>query len=259
MSFSNKPCLSILVLGEDTGKDAPEALRKLVRTMLRLVEPNVQTHRVLFSPVDQQAAPALRANTWKSKKPRDRVHKIRLFQTVARKLAESDGFVFWHVDGDTAWAKRGKSENAKKFESIARAGVGQALQTPARSKHAPNQEQVKHQLESLICIMPFYSIEAWLFQNTEVLRQLCNERYQGHGLEQVETWENDRGLLDEVVKIKERSELPFRAEHNGELSTQFPGEVVRSVGKSFDAVVTKLSECGELVAALERTQQQPHS
>ncbi|MGB1275270.1 MAG: hypothetical protein ACPG77_05920 [Nannocystaceae bacterium] len=246
------PCLSILVLGEDSGKDAPKMLRKLVGTMLRLVEPQVQTQRVRFSPVDPEAQAALRSNTWKSTKQRDRVHKVRLFRTVARKLAEQDGFVFWHVDGDTAWSQRVKSENYKKFESLARQGVRGALQSPVRGP-VPNEVQVIRQIKRLICIMPFYSIEAWLFQNTDVVRRLCRKYYQDRGLEQVLEWENQRSLLDEIIKIKKQSGLPFADKHNLELSIGFPGEVVEDVGTSFQAVVNELRNCKELVAALELT------
>lgn len=109
------PCLSILLLTEDSGCDSHETLRALVKKMLLLVDPACQTQpqRLELCPQPEHAARAMHANIWKSRSPRDRFKLVDLRETIATKLLEEDGFVFFHFDGDRPWGERTESEWAR--------------------------------------------------------------------------------------------------------------------------------------------------
>ena len=107
-------------------------------------------------------------------------------------------------------------------------------------------------MERLKQAVPYYSIEAWLFQNTSEAIQLCETHYSGRDAEQFRAWEQDRPALDEVVKPKES--VCLGAKHNLALASKsFPARQVRGTGKSFAAVIQALSQDAELCEALKRT------
>jgi len=80
--------------------------------------------------------------------------------------------------------------------------------------------------------MPFYSIEAWTYQNTAVSVRLCNARYGGRDAAVFAEWAADPGRLDEVERVKEVAVL--KGKHNLELASDgFPAETRFRAGKSF--------------------------
>lgn len=100
-------------------------------------------------------------------------------------------------------------------------------------------------------LVPFYSIEAWLYQNTAEARRLC-EASCGRHLDKIASWEAVRGDLDEEPQPKEQ--LCLRGEHNLRLATAgFPAEDALKTDKSYAAAVMDLLECPDLCTALART------
>ncbi|MFS8071802.1 MAG: hypothetical protein ACMG6S_35980 [Byssovorax sp.] len=100
-------------------------------------------------------------------------------------------------------------------------------------------------------LTPFYSIEAWLYQNTIEARRLCATAC-GRHLEMIKEWEEKGGALDEISKPKEVLCLKDRCSH--ELASHgFPYEQAFAVGKSYADTVMHLVECDELCAAIVRT------
>src|SRR5262249_35103285 len=153
---------------EDHAPRAHEAVRTLAKKMLTLVDPACRTHRIEFEELNVEAARMLKGSGWKSTKPRDQPKLVAMRRAIATKLAESSGsvpgFVFFHVDGDTAWKERKTSEQPDKVAvfraAVARLVTDYYLAPRGRSADLP---VIMSRFQVL---MPFHSIEAWLFQNT---------------------------------------------------------------------------------------------
>jgi hypothetical protein len=253
--------LSILLLTEDSGKQGYDTLHTLTLEMLRLVDAQAQLRkeRVDFEPLqNEQARLALRANMWKSSEPRDEPKRVELVRTIAGKLMEPNGFVFFHFDGDRRWKKKRESENIAKFEKLIRSRVELLVRMRLDKLGVRGKELEEHlagRMQRLRPLTPYYSIESWLFQNTETAKRICREKYDSKDTDRFEEWEGERRLLDEVEKPKE--EVCLRNAHNLELAVHsFPAQLVFEVGKSFTAAVDLLKSCQPLVQALASTH--PH-
>jgi hypothetical protein len=245
-------CLSILLLTEDSAKEAHDTLASLAKRMLQIIVPRCGTHRIEIKPANDEAKRAMHANLWKSDKPRDHRKLTDLRRTIATKISEADppGFVFFHADGDRSWSLRATSENRQKFSDRIRHGVEQLVVSALERKAALEEREAT--MARLHLLMPFYSIESWLYQNGRAAIAICHAEHGGQDAERFEAWESDRGALDEVEKPKEQTCLGSR--HNLRLAKEsFPTDAVYEAKKSFEEAVDGLFKCSELVAALERT------
>lgn len=243
--------LSVFVLTEDSAANAHETLVALLKRTFTLICPGVGTHLVAFEPADPEARLAVQANAWKSRRPADHKAVVKLHRTIARKLveqAEVPAVIIFHVDGDRVWAERKRSENAEKLGAL----ITCVQQLVAGNLAGKSRGQdVGRAMARLLVWMPFYSIEAWLFQNHEEARRLCHATGCGRHDETLAEWAQDRGALDEVEKPKEA--LCFRDRHNLVLAKRFPAEEVRAAGKSYATVVAALESCPGLADALAHT------
>ncbi|RKI65816.1 hypothetical protein D7X55_15795 [Corallococcus sp. AB049A] len=186
---------------------------------------------------------------------------MALVQTLATQLMLEQGWVFFHFDGDRPWSERSSSENEEKFEQIIEAKVyallvgslsAQAAKTAAPFTQQEVEAQARQRMNRLKRIVPFYSIEAWLFQNTRVAIRLCERHYGGRDADQFQRWEQERHTLDEVRKPKEQ--VCLGAKHNSALASEaFPARDVHAAGCSFASVVDKLCQDEELRKALQQT------
>jgi len=111
----------------------------------------------------------------------------------------------------------------------------------------------------LIRLVPFYCIEAWLFQNTMAARRLLKKtgRCRPADSALLDAWKADPSLLDDLFKPKEQ--ICMGARFNKELaSSAFPAAKVEGVRRSFALVVDSMRACQPLVDALRMTwEQQP--
>ncbi len=218
--------------------------------------------RLAFEPVrSQQALQALSANVWKSGKQHNYAKRVDLIGTLATQLLLENGWAFFHFDGDRSWAEAGSSENVAKFKELIREKVQQRIQMGLEKREREaGKAVVPREIEALAIqrmsrlktVVPFYSMEAWLFQNTREATRLCETHYGGRDAEQFRKWEQNRPALDEVPKPKEQ--VCLGAKHNLELATNgFPAREAHAAGRSFAAVVQALSQDAELREALSRT------
>lgn len=242
---------SILILSEDSAKDAHATVCALARRMLRLVQPDYVESEVVFLPLGAESADAQRAvqgNRWDSGDARGQTWRIALIRALAtRVLAGENSFVFYHIDGDKPWKERKQSEKLSKFERFRDEIARHAEALKQDMNPAEIRAAVRDRLQLLT---PFYCIEGWLYQNTEQAIALCVEHYQGRHRDRFEQWGQDRGLLDEVAKPKEQ--VVLAGKHNFELAKQgFPALAVYAGGKSFAATVDRLKACQGLVKALQ--------
>ncbi len=212
----------------------------------------------------------LAANRWKSATTRDEPKVRELCRSIATKLGRAAGgapwFVLFHYDGDRVWSQRETSENASKFEQQIRARVRHALAAPpprlaVRRGEAPppsgavakSAGDIETLLRRLVEVVPFYSMETWLFQNLEVAKAHCRRVCGGGHEPLLEAWRRGQPRLDEVLQPKEA--LCFRDQANAELAGPgLPVDDLRRVKTSFHATVERLCQSPQLVEALEQTE-----
>jgi hypothetical protein len=238
---------SLLIITEDSGADAHATIIAVVKRMLQLVVPDYQTHRLGFDPKDAQAQNALQGTGWKSADPKSHADRATALRTIATKLGRKDGFVLFHIDGDRTWAERSTSENVARFDTHVVARVRRILLS-----HASTAQDAEARLRRLFPVVPFYSIESWLFQHTEVAIRICRDRYQGRDIAMFEAWREDRAALDDVKKPKET--VCLKASHNLECAGRgYPAQAVFEAGRSYMECVLRLQSSADLKALLDAT------
>lgn len=239
------PRLSILIVTEDSAGDAPDTVRLLVRHALLILNPACQTHQIVF---ETSGEPAAKANLWKSRSPRSHSERIKLYRRIAGHLAqcEQPSFVVMHIDADEPWSNLHKSNNVECFNTILRTGVRNALMFRRKDLDA------EREIRRLIPLVACYSIESWLYQNTETLVEACKDRGRYTDASLARQWAIDRTALDELIRPKES--VCVGSEINLKLAThRFPAMDVYGARKSFHAAVERLRAVDELVDALGRT------
>lgn len=249
--------LSVLLLTEDSGRNAVFALRALLERLLRRVTRGAEVGPHTWEGASEDVQPLMRGNGWKEAARHD---VVRLRQLVAAKLREPRGFVFFHYDGDRRYRDKDTSENAAKFEALIRSPVRVILEGPPPRRREPARPSLTSfpdaasLLEKLIAIVPFYSVEAWYFQNTRKALALCqtNPGCRRACEAKLTAWEGDRRELDEVEKPKR--ELCFGDTRNLELARDsFPVEEVLAAEKSLHDLKRRFDECAALCEALAQT------
>ncbi|XXT14859.1 hypothetical protein WME94_31885 [Sorangium sp. So ce429] len=241
---------SVLVLGEDSGEGAHETLVALAKKLFRLVDSNYDWQHIRFEPLeDASLRVVLRGNEWKN---RNHPKRRDLMGYIATKLLEGDrAFVLYHIDGDRPWAARETSENIEKFRDFIQIDVPQFFEHRRRqSSRAPAGALA---LSQLLLLVPYYSIEAWLFQNTRAGVRFCeeNQACRGKHVALFQAWADNRSALDEVSKPKE--EICFRGRHNRQLAESLDVETVYYAEKSLHHAVETLHQNPALLAALAAT------
>jgi hypothetical protein len=241
---NQEPVASVLYLSEDSGKYGDLTVRALSEHIFRVLVPNCRLDLVRFEPEDQERLRGLvRGNLWKSTRAEDRRVRVDLISRIATKIAEKrPGFVIFHIDGDRPWANQDDSENRLKAMLLLMKPVLKLIKKRNKPYNGTH----------LIFMMPFYSIEAWLYQNDRRAIEILHEKYAGSHVAIFEEWASDRTLLDEVVKPKEGT--PLRDGHNLELAGEaFPAGEIFVAGKSFSACVERFRRCDGLLTALKES------
>jgi hypothetical protein len=249
------PALSLLVLSEDSSAYAHETVSAVVRKMLPLVERHVRTHRVRFQPTGARLV--VRANMWRSKRPHPQLVDLR--REIARTILEDGvpGYVLFHFDGDCPWSERRASTLTAQFHQFVRS-LAPLVEQNLRERGVLRDDvdvaaQVEERLRRICEVVPHYSIESWLYQNAARVRELCRQRCGKH-VELIEQWQQDRALLDDVVKPKKQ--LCFGSEANRDLAEKLTHQLTDELyllGQSFHATVERLQSCPGLQDALRAT------
>jgi len=242
--------LSVLVLTEDGSKTAFDTMTALTRRLLRYLDGNCATHKIDFQPATDEAREILVANAYTNRGDRRR---YRLYQVIAAQLKLGDGFVVHHFDGDRRWCERDRAAplDAKPVQKEILEHVRVLLATRGVSD-----TEIDAMLGRYLRLVPYWDIEAWLFQNTAKIQALACGRPQCPCRTKLEQWRADRGLLDEVQKPS--GELPCVGKrHNLALVAGLPVKDVYDAGKSLAAALDAMLDCDALLQALERTYQPP--
>jgi hypothetical protein len=236
----------IMVLTED---HYPEPHRALVRAMLRLVKPNHNAAKIDVQGDDSRAQEAAQGNRGKNRKGPGHQQRVALARAIATEIFTPSNFVFYHVDADRCFSapKVPKPENEVFFESVLLA-VRQLLE--ALKEQHQDSRTTDEMIARVMLLLPYYSIEAWLFQNTRVGRELCAKHHRAQHVEKFDHWEQNRHELDECEKPKDACCL--NTSHYRDLAMrEYPARAVYAIGKSFAETVDRLSNCASLRAALD--------
>lgn len=236
---------TLRVLTEDSAKDAYAVVSCLTRQILRFVLPGRDLRAIRFQPLNEERASlAVHGNIWKSRKPQDRQKRIALMEALVSGVLMEGGFVVYHLDADQTWTRRESCLNIEQF----RAFVEDMIRSyaDARSPHKMP-ERLREAFERrLILLVPYYSIESWLYQSTDRAVALCDAHYRGKDRERFAAWGQDRRLLDEEPRPKDRFSLGDR--HNRELAEAgLPVQALYGAGKSFASAVARFRSCTELL------------
>lgn len=238
-----RPRFSIALLSEDRSEPTWRGLRSLVEKLLRRFEDDGFTPRVELVPADPQVRPVLIANRWRSAQPRDEAEKRELWRYLARKIAEPGGFVLFHYDGDKPWSRRAESPARAQFDREVRTRVAQVL-----SSHRLPPDEISRKLARLIECVPFYSVEAWLYQATDHAVTLCRQKHQGAHASDLARWDQNRTSLDEIDKPKDKCCLG--SDHNETLGKHVPVREVIQAGRSLTWFLWSLHASPDLEDAL---------
>lgn len=248
------PEASLLILTEDSSKDASQTISTVVRRILIHIYPETCTHRLEFRPLDSKddGVLALRGNLWKSGKPRVHRDKVALVRAIAGKLRESGGFAVVHFDADTSWGQRADCENEKMFGEF-RLLIEQNLRATIshRDQQAVSEDDICKAMKKLVPLIPFWSVESWLYQDTVGGKRYCEAQGCGAHHNDFDSWSVARGALDEVTQPKDV--VCFGSKHNTALAREFPIAPVCSTLKSLYSAAEGFLACDELMVALQRT------
>ncbi|HEX2568157.1 MAG TPA: hypothetical protein VH877_01280 [Polyangia bacterium] len=248
-----EPALSVLILSEDKANNSFDTVLGLTRTALRLVDPAHDPRRIRFEPLaDEGLRRLIWGNGWKSQQREDRKRIVDVVRRIAGTINEQrPGFVVFHVDGDQAWSDPRTCENQVQFEALVMRRVRKLLEASGGKRTLG--PRPLHRIERLFLFMPYYSIEAWTYQNTVEAKRILHAEHYGQYIYRFDEWEAHRERLDEVLKPK--AEIPkFEDRYNHRLaSSGYPADAVYGVGKSFAALVDTMRRCEDLCAALTAT------
>lgn len=240
-----------MVLTEDGGADAEPTIRALVIAACKLLRDGVQTHRLCFQTSGDGLRSVLNGNRWKSGKSAEE-GKIRLLiRAVADHLLLEDppGFVFFHVDGDQPWSLREDSENLAKFDAILRVRIARRI---AEVRPAWTEDEIERRMARLVGVHPFWSVEAWLYQNLDELAVIAGELTGARARqlrEQLASWVGDPTQIEELRKPKDICALGDTA--NLRLANRgWPAARIAERGQSFATLVDTMARCEALLEAL---------
>lgn len=241
-----------MVLTEDSSKGAYPTVHALTKEMLKQLVPNVQTDRIEFTPLeDESARLAMHANRWDSTDQLYETHRRRLASSIANELLKPNSFVLYHIDGDCRWSERQNSEKVKKFHGNMMPRISEALAHGLQRKNRSENERIVL-LNRIRLLVPFYSVEAWTYQNTNEAKRLCGEEGCGRCDEKLAKWEQQRALIDEELQPKKS--LCIGNKHNKTLATShFPTKEAYDANTSLAQAIMDLLECGDLTSILEKT------
>ena len=261
----------MIVLSEDTGKDGAKTIQVVLRKLLQpfahsapLYNERSDRHERVDASKDGTLATG--AKDWKSSTTRDVKIDIRrralftarrraLFTALTTELLSHiahDGpgtFVFLHFDGDAAWSTHPKCIDCARFEAFV-SELQRHVTARAAKRHpdADLDDVVRRAMSRLIPVQPHWSIEAWLYGESDCAAELCQTRHQGEHEKSDAHWRVPRAELEECAFPKRACCLSD--EHNLALAKRFRAESAMETSPSFGALAANVRACSNLLAAL---------
>lgn len=242
MSAKLPPAMVCRLYSEDGADASRKTLEQIVLGMLRLVEERVKTNHIVFKPLGQD----ITGSHWKAKDDCKalgvRLKRHNLLREIATELV-LQRVVFFHVDGDCVWADNEQAEVRGHLETFRQDLLSAGVHAKTGALDASTVD------EAFIEVIPFYSIESWLYACTELLYTYTSRATER---ERIAEWAADLGKLDEVREIKD--ELPsIKNRHNRELARHIPAAALCAADKSYAATVKLVSASRRVRAGLDET------
>jgi len=233
---------TLVIYTEDSSKDADATMRALVERLLYRLEPNVQVHRVELRSALGDARAAAAAQRWKGQDARGEGLRRALANELARRLVMGD-FVVFHYDGDKAWDGQPGSPHDGAVAELYREIHGHV---EARGKGAGL-------LAGFLRLVPFYSVESWLYLNRKAVVDLVNAgRPLQEGLDWLDAHLDDDLGYDGVKKPKDA--CPLGAKCNRTLAEQqWSAATAAASSPSWRQVEADWTSCAGLMTALRQT------
>ncbi len=245
--------LRVIILTEDSGGQGHDVLAAVAKKLFTYLVPGFQTQPAVVQMVrpDDGVRDLIRANAWEGRKNHHR--RVDLVKKLATDLVEGDlpRLVLWHVDGDTAWSQRRTASRVANWQT--------QIEAPVRAqllRHFGDEVKVGQLMERLILVVPYYSIESWLYQNLDECERIAVDFPGDRSAlkRQLQAWRSDRAALDEVTQLKDRCRLGD--EFNKPLAEKgWPIREVVAVGASFAALVEALQGRPHLLTVLQRARE----
>jgi hypothetical protein len=185
-------------------------------------------------------------NNWRSRKAQNEPAVVLLRKTIADHLCIGGGLVLFHFDGDEPWSKRADSSTLGQFEDRILRPVMSILASRGMSE-----DDVRSRFRTIV---PYYSLESWLFRNTARAREICTNRCarSTHALHEI-VWrkiDDEASYLDEITKPKEHFCLGDR--FNAELAERFPWDSALASRTSFFDFIQLLAGTAPFRAVIRR-------
>lgn len=249
--------MRLYIFTEDSGGDGAKTVEQMVLHMLKCVDPEehldtsaCKMERVHLSS-DRANRMILHANGWKSPKHKYLPELIRHLTDI---ILMPNAFAFFHFDADCHWSSvheptgrvnLDESENWSKFEEV----VIQKVITKIEGHKYSYANARRAVSEKLFRLIPFYSIESWLFQNIEHAQTL---KIKDEDTNHFANWDGDPCLIDDFLQPKKRISLCDA--HNLALATTaYPVQKVYEARRSFWWSVKQMEGSWALRCALETT------
>lgn len=223
--------LRVVALTEDGARDGTQVILRIVRSILRLIDPEVQTHRIAWEPYEDAQRPAVVANAWLSGSPRDQKKVTELNRYLARVLTEvgPTRMVVHHFDADEPW-QGGEARRLRLWTTTVRDPVGRLAGDAVRA---------------LVPMVPHPEIEAWLYLRRDELLRLAVTEGQVAPVPPATGWDRTRGVKDEHDWPKDK--------HNLALAQRLSAPEAAAVSPSFAASIRRIGDVPGLPEALAAT------
>jgi hypothetical protein len=233
------PALVCRLYSEDGADASRDTLEQIVRGMLRLVEEHVKTNHIDFKPLGRYITGSHWKVTSQSKDTGVQQKRRDLLKEIATELI-LERVVFFHVDGDCTWAENEQAEVRRHLEQF-RQDLPRADPQARLDASTVDKEFIE--------VIPFYSIESWLYACTE---RLCTHTSHATELGRIAEWAADLRKLDEVREIKDV--LPsIKNRHNHELARHIPAAALCAADKSYAKAVERVRGSARVRAGLDET------
>lgn len=235
--------VKVLIISEDRGKDSFAVFKNLISSILKNIIPDFQSQLIEYIEIDAKHSGVLSGNKWRQRRPRDRkltamIHNFK--RELIQYLLEGPAFIFWHIDGDMRWCDFTQKGNCTNLEQL------NSFLAPIESELESYRSNSSTKLpkNKVLKLLPFYSIEAWLYQNSTTLQNIKGDTSDIHA--------KSPSDFDEILKVKDSFNI--KDEYNLQLSKSFPFQKVYALGKSFHRTVEELKDASGFLDTVEEKQ-----
>lgn len=224
--------MQIYLFGEDSYSKSTKILKNIILKSFFQIDSNFNDESEEFSYAETEFYwLTLQSNQWKNKKPTSNFDS--LCKLIADIYLNEDEFIFWHIDADITWQDGfniNSSSNIIDFQNIILKKVANYLS----AKGTTLDFEILY--NKLILIVPFYSIESWLYENYQIIEHTHKAEFQV--LQNLKHTHGD--TFDMIHQIKNTPSVQDKV--NLELSNNFPSSKIYRIGMSYAHFLDKLKQ-----------------